>query len=152
MCLYAIPAPAHRLVLRFGYHARRLWWRWWRPELRGVAVIGLDDAGRVLLVRLSYGPRVWSLPGGGRGHGEDPALAAAREFAEELGCGLKDMRLLLESDEPLHGARDIVHVFAGTADGDPRPDGREVLEARFFARDALPAALDKRVRQRLALL
>jgi len=150
--LHLIPAPAHRALLRIGYRARRWWWRWRRPELRGVAVIALDSEGRVLLVRLSYGPPVWSLPAGGRGRGEDPAEAARREFAEELGGELGEMRLLETSSEPLHGASDTVHLFAGWVAGEVLPDGREVIEARFFARDALPERLEKRVRARLALL
>ncbi len=150
--LHLIPAPLHRAALRAGYRVRRWWWRWRRPDLAGVAVIALDGAGRVLLVRLSYGPPVWSLPAGGRGRREDPAAAAQREFFEELGCGIKDLRLVLETDEPLHGARDIVHVYAALVDGVPVPDGREVVEARFFARDELPERLERRVRGRLALL
>ena len=115
-------------------------------------MIARDSAGRVLLVRLSYGPPVWSLPAGGRGRHEDPAEAARREFYEELGCGLAEMHLLDTRSEPLHGARDTVHVFVATVLGEVRPDGREVVEARFFARDALPDKLEKRVAGRLALL
>ena len=150
--LHLIPAPAHRAVLQIGHRVRRVWWRWQKPDLRGVAVIALNPAGEVLLVRLSYGPRVWSLPAGGRGRGEDPELAARREFAEELGCELAGVRLLDTTSEPLHGARDTVHVFAAEVVGDVRPDGREVVEARFFPRDALPNRLEKRVLRRLALL
>ena len=150
--LHLIPAPIHRAILRIGYRVRRWYWRWRRPELRGVAVIALNPAGEVLLVRLSYGPRVWSLPAGGRGRGEDPELAARREFSEELGCELVGVRLLDTTSEPLHGARDTVHVFAAEVLGDVRPDGREVIEARFFPRDVLPDRVEKRVRKRLALL
>ena len=150
--LYLIPAPLHRVVLRLGYRARRVWWHWRRPDINGVAVIAQDGAGRVLLVRLSYGTSRWSLPAGGLGRGEDPAAAAAREFAEELGCGLTDLRLIEVREEPLHGALDRVHLFAAQVDGTPRPDGREVLEARFHAPDDLPEPLEKRVKPRLALL
>lgn len=150
--LHLIPAPLHRAALRHGYRARLWWWRWRRPQLRGVAVIARDKQQRVLLVRLSYGPPVWSLPAGGRARGEDPGEAARREFAEELGCGLAGMRLLDTREEPLHGARDTVHVFTGEVVGEVRPDGREVLEARFFARDELPDGLERRARVRLALL
>jgi ADP-ribose pyrophosphatase YjhB (NUDIX family) len=146
-----LPAPLHRLVLRAAWPVRRRWWRWRRPILRGVAVVARDGEGRVLLVRLSYGPRVWSLPAGGRGAGEDPERAARREFAEELGCQLAEMRLIDTTDEPLHGARDTVHVFAARVAGEVRPDGREVVEARFFAPHALPERLERRVRGRLGL-
>jgi ADP-ribose pyrophosphatase YjhB (NUDIX family) len=150
--LHLIPAPLHRIALRRAYRLRRWWWRWQRPQLHGVAVIARDNQGQVLLVRLSYGPPVWSLPAGGRGRREDPEEAARREFAEELGCGLAEMRLLDTREEPLHGARDTVHVFTAAVVGTVRPDGREVVEAQFFACDALPAPLEKRVRGRLDLL
>jgi ADP-ribose pyrophosphatase YjhB (NUDIX family) len=150
--LHLIPPSLHRIALRRAYRVRRWWWRWWRPNVRGVAVIARDGEGQVLLVRLSYGPPVWSLPAGGRGRREDPAAAARREFAEELGCELEEMRLVHTSEEPLHGALDTVHIFTAEVVGTVRPDGREVVEAQFFACDALPAPLEKRVRGRLDLL
>jgi ADP-ribose pyrophosphatase YjhB (NUDIX family) len=57
---------------------------------RRIAAYGVatDGDGRVLLVRASVRsntPGVWTLPGGGIEHGEDPAEAAVREFAEETG-------------------------------------------------------------------
>lgn len=150
--LHLIPAALHRVVLRRGHALRRVWWRWRKPVLAGVAVIARDDAGRVLLVRQSYGNGRWAFPAGGMARGEDPALAAAREFAEELGCGLADLALVAVLEEQLHGATDHVHLFSAQVAGDPVPDGREVLEAAFFAPDALPDALEKRVRPRLALI
>lgn len=68
---------------------------------RRIAAYGVchDDAGRILLARASerddYEPGIWSLPGGGIEHGEEPAAALVREFAEETGLtvavtGLRD--------------------------------------------------------------
>ena len=48
----------------------------------------LDDAGRILLTRLSPGeikPGDWTLPGGGIDFGEAPAAAVLRELTEETG-------------------------------------------------------------------
>ena len=48
----------------------------------------LDDAGRILLTRLSPGeikPGQWTLPGGGIDFGEAPAAAVLRELTEETG-------------------------------------------------------------------
>ena len=47
-----------------------------------------DDAGRILLTRLSPGeirPGEWTLPGGGIDFGEAPEAAALRELTEETG-------------------------------------------------------------------
>ncbi|WP_189329261.1 NUDIX hydrolase [Actinoplanes ianthinogenes] len=59
-------------------------------KIRRVAAYGVCRAadGSVLLTRgsdLSSYPGVWSLPGGGVEHGEHPADAVVREFAEETG-------------------------------------------------------------------
>ncbi len=61
---------------------------------RRIAAYGVatDEAGRVLMVRsssLSNTPGVWTLPGGGIEHGEDPADAAVREFSEETGLAVR---------------------------------------------------------------
>jgi 8-oxo-dGTP diphosphatase len=61
---------------------------------RRIAAYGMatDPAGRVLLVRASARsntPGIWSLPGGGLEHGEDPADAVVREIAEETGLAVR---------------------------------------------------------------
>ena len=71
------------------------------PDLYGSAAAGggqvtrlaayalcVDDAGRLLLTRLSPGelrPGEWTLPGGGIDFGEAPKAAALRELTEETG-------------------------------------------------------------------
>ncbi|MFJ6699156.1 NUDIX hydrolase [Streptomyces sp. NPDC091272] len=54
------------------------------------------EDGRVLLVRCVEpgGGSIWSLPGGGVEHAEDPFDAVVREVAEETGCTSKVLRLL----------------------------------------------------------
>ena len=64
------------------------------PRARRIGAYGVahDADGRVLLVRFSPHadlPGVWGLPGGGVGHGEHPAAALAREFAEETGLTVR---------------------------------------------------------------
>lgn len=60
-----------------------------RPRVRGVMVVVFDDAGRVLLIRHTYGDRGrWDFPGGWV-HGGEPAIdAARREALEEIGLEL----------------------------------------------------------------
>ena len=149
--LHLIPRRFHRLGYRAAHGLRKLWWRWRRPMVHGACVIALDPAGRVLLVRLSYGSQNWQLPGGGMAAGEDPVIAAAREFAEETGLSLAEPRLLGQRVEGLHGAINIVHVVTGEAAGEPRPDGREVVAAQWFALAGLPDNCSMTVSGRLAL-
>jgi ADP-ribose pyrophosphatase YjhB (NUDIX family) len=139
-------------VLRIAHALRRRWWRLARPHLEGVSVAAFDADGRVLLVRHSYGTGRWALPGGGIRKGEAPEIAAAREFAEELGVEVTGLAPAGVSDEILHGATNRVHLYAGTLTEAPRPDGRELIDARFFALDALPAPCSETVAARLRQL
>ncbi len=63
-----------------------------RYRLSVHAVIA-DDAGRVLLLKQTYGDRRWGLPGGAVDPGETVHQAILRECAEELGCQV-DIRYL----------------------------------------------------------
>ena len=148
--LHLIPAPVHRTVLRLAHAVRRTWWQTRRPTIDGACVIARDEHGRVLLLRQSYGTTRWVLPGGGVGRREDPLLAAQREFIEEAGCMVEQLALALVSEEMLHGATNRVHVFTGTLVGDPRIDGREIVEARLFHLHELPPETSERVLQRMA--
>lgn len=149
--LHLIPAGLHRLLLRAAHGFRRHWWRLARPELTGVCVIAQDDAGRVLLLRQSYGTTRWVLPGGGVGWGENVATAAEREFREEVGCDLAVLSFAGISAEELHGTANAVHVFTARLAGTPQVDGREIVEARLFALDALPPEISTRVLRRMVM-
>ncbi|MBT2132717.1 NUDIX domain-containing protein [Croceibacterium sp. LX-88] len=137
--LHLIPAPLHRQLYRVADGLRKRWWVISRPRRTSVVVLAFDEQGRVLLVRHSYGLRVWSAPGGGMGEQEDPALAAAREFREELSCELSNLTLLEARELDISGSRDTVHLFAARLNGTPRPDMREIVEVGLFDPAHLPA-------------
>ena len=139
--LHLITAPLHRLGLRLAHAVRKRWWRVAKVTLRGCRVMAFDADGRVLLIRHSYGSGNWMLPGGGIGRGEVPLAAAQRELREETGCVLDQPRCLARIDEPLYGTLNQVYLVSGTARGTLRCDGREVIEAAFFAPETLPADL-----------
>jgi 8-oxo-dGTP pyrophosphatase MutT (NUDIX family) len=139
--LYLIPAPLHRAALRIAHRLRGRWRRWRKPRTSGVSVIAVDDFGRVFLVRHSYGSGRWALPGGGLGRHEDPRDCACREMREELGCTLERVELAAQFDEVLYGAPHRAFVFTARFAGEPRLDGREVIDSGWFALDALPPDL-----------
>jgi 8-oxo-dGTP pyrophosphatase MutT (NUDIX family) len=147
--LHLIPKRLHRLAYRLAHALRRVWWRVARPRVSGCRVLAFDGEGRVLLVRHSYGSGNWMAPGGGLKRGEDPLPAAARELAEECGCRLEDAWRVALVEEPLNGATNAVHVIAGRAVGEAVPDGREVIDARFFAPEALPQPMSALLRRDL---
>jgi 8-oxo-dGTP pyrophosphatase MutT (NUDIX family) len=149
--LHLIPAPLHRALLRVAHRVRRRWRRWTKPETAGVSVIAVDEAGRVFLVRHAYGSGRWSLPGGGVGRGEDPFACAHREMREELGCGLERVALAARFEETLYGAPHRAFVYTARFAGEPRADGRELIETGWFALDALPPDLVSFAAYRLKL-
>ena len=144
--LHLIPAPLHRTTLRFAHRLRKRLWRMRKRRVIGCRVLALDHAGRVLLVRHSYGSGQWMPPGGGIGRGEAPIAAAGRELREETGCRLDAAAQVALVVEALHGVGNVVHVIAGRATGEVKPDGREVIEAAFFALDALPGEMSAGLR------
>jgi 8-oxo-dGTP pyrophosphatase MutT (NUDIX family) len=91
------------------------------------------------------------LPGGGLGKGEDPLEAARREVREELGVELARIEPIGTLEEMLSGSPHTAYIFAGVCDRQPRPDGREVTEARFFPSHSLPEPLGRTTRARIAV-
>ncbi|MEL7730517.1 NUDIX domain-containing protein [Citromicrobium bathyomarinum] len=149
---HLLPKPAERLALRIAHRLRHYWRRIARPQLRGVSVLLRDGQGRVLMVRHAYGPPQWSPPGGGIARGEPPEDAARREMEEELGLRIERLVLLGTLSETISGAPHTAYLFTAQIDALPRPDGREVVEARFFALDGLPPEMSALTRRRLAIL
>lgn len=147
--LHLIPAPLHRAGYRLAHALRKRWWRIRKPRLVGCRVLAFDAEGRVLLVRHSYGTGKWMPPGGGIGRGETPVAAAVRELREETGCSLHEASQIALVEEGLHGTGNLVHVIAGRGEGRLAPDGREVIEAAFFAMDDLPDFMPLRLRSSL---
>lgn len=145
-----LPAPLHRALLPLAHRLRHHWRRWRRTPIAGVSVIITNLSGDVLLLKHSYGPDVWSLPGGGLARGEEPLAAARREVREELGLELARIEAIGTLEEELSGAPHTAHLFAAMCDRQPQPDGREVVVARFFPSHSLPEPLGRTTRTRIA--
>ena len=60
----------------------------------GVFAAIFDEDGRILCVRLNYGSRGWTTPGGCVEPGESPFDALAREVVEETGLEVEPGELL----------------------------------------------------------
>jgi ADP-ribose pyrophosphatase YjhB (NUDIX family) len=120
-----------------------------RAMTLGVRAAVVDGQGRVFLVRHSY-VAGWYLPGGGVERGETCGEALARELIEEGGIALTgepELRSLHHNRGRDHVAFYVVRDFTQQA---PKQPDLEILEADFFARDALPAGTTRATRARLA--
>jgi ADP-ribose pyrophosphatase YjhB (NUDIX family) len=148
--LHLIPASLHRLLYRVADKARRQWWRVRPPRRGSVIVVAFDNAGQVLLVRHSYGPPVWAVPGGGLDRDEAPEAAASREIREELGCGLADLIAVDASEQRIAGSRGLQHIFAARLEGTPLPDMREIIAVTFADPEHLPNNCGARTRKWIA--
>lgn len=145
-----LPVPLRRAVYRVGYAVLRVYWLLAHPSVTGVKCV-LTDGDQVLLVRHSYGPRAWDLPGGSVKSGEPPADAARREMEEELGVAIDTWHPIGQIRIVIDHRRDSVHLF-GAELRDPQLtiDRGELLTAGWFHRDQLPR-VGRFTRQILAL-
>jgi RimJ/RimL family protein N-acetyltransferase/8-oxo-dGTP pyrophosphatase MutT (NUDIX family) len=108
------------------------------PRKRAIAqMLVRDDAGRVLLCRLTY-KADWDLPGGVVEVGESPQVAVAREVEEELALDIKAGPLLLTDWLPPWSGWDdaLCLVFDGGVVDPSVLDGavlqpREIASAQF---------------------
>jgi 8-oxo-dGTP pyrophosphatase MutT (NUDIX family) len=145
-----LPAPLHRALLRVAHRLRLVWWRLVGAELHGCNVVVVNSAGEILLVRHSYQTSDrWMLPGGGLAPGEPPEAAAKREIREETGCRIDSPRHFATDVETFAGCRNHVHLVAATTVDRPRADRREIIEARFFPPDGLPAMISRAAQARV---
>lgn len=149
--LHLIPAPLHRAMLPLAHWLRHHWRRLRRTPIAGCSIIVHDFSDAVLMMRHSYGPAVWALPGGGIGAHEEPERAARRELLEETGIEAANLTLVTIIDEEISGSPHRCHLFSANCNDLARPDGREVVEARFFPLHSLPHPLGSTAMKQLTI-
>jgi 8-oxo-dGTP pyrophosphatase MutT (NUDIX family) len=140
-----------RTAYRFAYHLLVLA-ALIRPRRGQGAKAALVHGGELLLVRHTYGPDRWELPGSGVRHGEEPLAALRRELAEELGLAVRSADALAV----VHGCgrqrRHRTHLYRVDLDSPlVRADPVEIAEARWFDPAAPPARLGSMVAETLRL-
>lgn len=117
---------------------RRLYWFIFRPQTRGVKVLIVWQE-KILLTRLGYAHREWTIPGGGVHIHESYEEAARREIKEEVGITLGDIKKVGEYKSNKEYKRDTVVCFL-TEVSNPtfRVDGIEIAEAGWYTPSTLP--------------
>jgi ADP-ribose pyrophosphatase len=119
-----------------------------------VAVVALDEAGQVLMIRQYRHPvarRLWELPAGLRDvSGEPPRVTAERELLEETGYRARDWQILIDfysspgiSTERIRVflARDLAAVPAAQRDFVPRHEETQLQIGWVGLDEALKAFL-----------
>jgi len=131
-----------------------------------IAVLALDDDGRVLMVRqwrTAAGAALLEIPAGTLdvhdGVTEDPDVAARRELEEETGHRARTWRKLAEFWTAPGFATELMHLYLATgiagaaADDRLTPDEDERLELRAVPLDeAVGLALDGTIRDAKSIL
>jgi len=123
------------------------------PRGRGAKCL-LVNRGEVLLVRHTYGPPEWELPGGGARRHERVADAMRREVREELGVEVTDAIELGGLRGPgRHGGIVVGFFAASLADRAlVRPDSIEIAHVAWFDPARPPQQLGGYAARGLALL
>jgi 8-oxo-dGTP diphosphatase len=116
----------------------------WAKASKGIAAPGviLNSHGHVLLVKHSYGPLNWELPGGAAERDESPTETSVREVLEETGLRVSAERLTGVYYERHGPGREAVHfVFLCRIVDEvatPRPDLDEVTACAYWPPETLP--------------
>lgn len=122
-----------------------------------VGVLPIDADGCVHLVgqwRFPLGRYSWEIPEGGAELGEDAAMCARRELAEETGLVAGRLEPILEMDlsNSLTDERAIMFLATDLAQGEASPEPMEVLKRqRAPFRDVLDAVVDGRIRDSMSV-
>ncbi|WNG90078.1 NUDIX hydrolase [Mycobacterium sp. ITM-2016-00317] len=111
-----------------------------------VAIVALDDDGRIVLIqqyRHAFGRRLWELPAGLLDYGgEPPHETAARELVEEAGLAARHWATLVDLDSAPGFCDESVRVFLATGLSEvDRPEAHDEEADLTLERVDLPDAV-----------
>jgi NAD+ diphosphatase len=103
-----------------------------------IIVLVIRDDGRVLLAHnKKFNNNVYSLIAGFTEAGENLETTVAREVEEEVGLEVRDTRYVSSQPWPFPNSL-MIGFTTRYAGGRIKPDGEEIIDARWFSRDSLP--------------
>ncbi|MUT68807.1 NUDIX hydrolase [Paenibacillus sp. NEAU-GSW1] len=121
------------------------------------SILILNQTGEILLVR--YKDETWGVPGGMMELGESVEECAIREVKEEIGLTINKLELygVFSGNHlytKLRNGHEYYNVVIGYIcthyEGEIKPDGMEVIEAKFFEPTKLPEKTDPYIKMKIA--
>jgi ADP-ribose pyrophosphatase len=114
----------------------------------GVAVLALDDAQRVMLIRqyrYAVGESLWELPAGMLEPGELPQVCAERELEEETGYRAARIEPLCRFYSTPGATNEVLHIYlaTGLTPGRARPEADERIQVIPTAWDDALAMVER---------
>jgi ADP-ribose pyrophosphatase YjhB (NUDIX family) len=125
------------LLYKFAYLFLRVYWFIFRPTTRGVICLILSG-DELLLIRQTYGRPAWTLSGGGFKKNETKEEAVKREVKEELGLNITPEYIGQFTHNPEHKTDTVFCFVARIEKVDPKIDGLEIKEAKWWNINDLP--------------
>jgi 8-oxo-dGTP pyrophosphatase MutT (NUDIX family) len=120
------------------------------------SVLIVNQSGEILLV--CHNDLTWGVPGGLMELAESVEECAIREVKEEIGLTIKNLKLLgvfsgKELYTKLKNGHEYYNIVIGYIctefEGNLKPDGIEVLDARFFNMNELPEKTNPLIRNKI---
>ncbi|MDN4603549.1 NUDIX domain-containing protein [Paenibacillus sp. F6_3S_P_1C] len=120
------------------------------------SILILNQSDEILLVRNA--DDTWGIPGGMMEMGESVEESAMREVREEIGLQIKKLKLYGVFSEKelytkLRNGHEYYNVVIGYIctefEGELKPDGVEVLEAKFYKPTELPEKTDPYLKSKI---
>jgi 8-oxo-dGTP pyrophosphatase MutT (NUDIX family) len=122
-----------------------------RGKTLGARVCVIDASNQILLIRHSY-TKGWTFPGGGVDAGETLKQAALRELREEAAIdatGELTLHGVFSNETKFPGDHVALFICRDFIQNIFKPN-MEIVEAKFFSLDSLPADITAATRDRLA--